>query len=316
MKILVTGCAGFIGSHLCEELLSNDHIVYGIDNINDYYDQKQKYKNIEEIKNHSKNYNFYFYHEDIRKTNLINDIDFDIVCNLAAMAGVRYSIENPLLYSDVNIIGTLKLLEDCVKNKVKKFIYASSSSVYGLNKKIPFCEKDNIEKCNSPYAVSKLCNESYAKMYNQLYGINTIGLRFFTVYGPRGRPDMAPYKFIKKILNNDAIDKYGTGETMRDYTYISDIVSGIMGAINLQNKNENKIYNLGNNSPISLNNFIKLCEEVCDKKALITQKDNQLGDVPVTYADIILASKELNYSPKVLLKDGLLNLKKWLEKNV
>ena len=177
-------------------------------------------------------------------------------------------------------------------------------------------EEDNIEKCNSPYAVSKLCNESYAKMYNQLYGINTIGLRFFTVYGPRGRPDMAPYKFIKRILNNDSIDKYGTGETMRDYTYISDIVSGIMGAINLQNKNENKIYNLGNNSPISLNNFIKLCEEVCDKKALITQKDNQLGDVPVTYADIILASKELNYSPKVLLKDGLLNLKKWLEKNV
>lgn len=313
MKILVSGCAGFIGSHLCETLLSLNHKVIGIDNMNNYYDVNQKNQNIKILQNHKNSNNFKFFKEDILNTNIINEYKPNIVCHLAAMAGVRYSIENPKLYADVNIRGMIHLLEQCAKNNISKFVYASSSSVYGLNKKIPFSEDDNIEKCNSPYATSKKASEIYAKLYHQLYGINLIGLRFFTVYGPRGRPDMAPFKFINSILNDKHIDKYGTGESQRDYTYISDIIDGIIKSIE-KCGNEiigNNIYNLGNNKPITLNKFIQTCEEVCGKKALINYKSNQKGDVPITYADITKAQKDLEYNPSYDIKKGLSNLKEW-----
>ena len=307
MKILITGCAGFIGSHTCEQLLKNGNIILGIDNLNDYYSIEQKETNLEILKKYS---NFTFLKEDIRNTKEILNWHPDTVLHLAAMAGVRYSLENPQLYSDININGFINILEQC-KLINCKLVYASSSSVYGLNTKVPFSEEDTIEKCNSPYACSKRAKEIYAQMYSQVYNLSTIGLRFFTVYGPRGRPDMAPYKFLNKISNEISIDKYGNGTSSRDYTYISDIVSGIISAINCNKKCE--IYNLGNSNPVSLNEFIKTCEEVTGKSAIINQMDEQMGDVPHTYADISKAKKDLGYCPKVCLKEGL---EKCINKNI
>ena len=299
MKILVTGCAGFIGSHTCEKLLKDGNIILGIDNLNDYYSIEQKSSNIEILKKYA---NFTFLKEDIKNTKEILNWHPDVVLHLAAMAGVRYSLENPKLYSDININGFINILEQCRLINCK-LVYASSSSVYGLNTKVPFSEDDPIEKCNSPYACSKRAKEIYAQMYSQVYNLSTIGLRFFTVYGPRGRPDMAPYKFLNKISNEISIDKYGNGTSSRDYTYISDIVSGIISAIHCNKKCE--IYNLGNSSPVSLNEFIKTCEEVTGKVAIINQMDEQMGDVPHTYADISKAKKDLGYCPKVCLKKGI-----------
>ena len=315
MKILVTGCCGFIGSHLCESLLkqngnkfySNIEIL-GIDNMNNYYDIDLKEKNLQIIKSvarSSYNFNsFIFLKEDIRNTKCILEWKPDIVIHLAAMAGVRYSIQYPTLYSDVNINGFINIIEQCRLIKCR-LIYASSSSVYGLNKKVPFNENDEIAQCNSPYAASKLSKEIFAKMYSQLYGIETIGLRFFTVYGPRGRPDMAPFKFIDKISKQLPIDKYGDGKSTRDYTYISDIINGILSCITINIDNNYEIFNLGNNNPISLNDFISICEDIIQKKALINFKDKQLGDVTITYADISKAQKLLNYNPIIDIKDGL-----------
>ena len=313
MKIIVTGCNGFIGSHLCEAILRINDIklgpikILGIDNMNDYYDPSKKMKNLQHIQFIARNYdndNFMFMQQDIRNTKCITEWKPDIVIHLAAMAGVRYSTQNPTLYSDVNINGFINIIEQC-RLVGCRLIYASSSSVYGLNTKVPFKEDDTIKKCNSPYAASKLSKEIFAEMYSQLYDIETIGLRFFTVYGPRGRPDMAPYKFITKIMNEELIDKYGDGNSMRDYTYISDIVSGIISCITIKLKNKSEIYNLGNENPISLNEFIETCEKVTGKKAIINYMENQQGDVPVTYADISKAKEELGYSPKVKILEGL-----------
>ena len=301
-KILVTGCAGFIGSHVCEYLCLNNYDVLGIDNINDYYDPKIKLLNIELLKKFD---NFTFKKEDITNTEIINEWKPHKIIHLASMAGVRYSINNPKLYFDVNVNGFINILEQSVKNNVESIVYASSSSVYGLNEKVPFCEDDKIETCNSPYACSKISMEQLAKTYFQLYKIKSIGLRFFTVYGPRGRPDMAPYKFLKAIMNNKAFDKYGDGSSSRDYTYISDIVQGIINALENKNNIQCEIYNLGNSDPVSLNTFIEYCEKVSNKKAIFNQIDNQLGDVPKTYANISKAKKDLNYEPKVKLLDGL-----------
>lgn len=308
-KILVTGCAGFIGFHTCKYLLENHYIVYGIDNLNNYYDVKIKEKHIEQLNLYPK---FKFQKEDILDTNIISSFRPYKIIHLASMAGVRYSIENPKIYCDTNIKGFIHLLEESVRNNVKQIVYASSSSVYGLNTKVPFEENDKIETCNSPYACSKIAVELYAKTYTQLYPISCIGLRFFTVYGPHGRPDMAPYKFMKAIMEDKPIDKYGDGTSSRDYTYIDDIVSGIIGA--LENKNEKKceIYNLGNSSPISLNEFIENCEEICGKKAIINQLGEQLGDVPHTYACINKAKEDLDYKPSIGLKNGLKNLHDYL----
>ena len=188
---------------------------------------------------------------------------------------------------------------------MKQIVYASSSSVYGLNKKVPFCESDLIESPNSPYACSKMAMELYAKTYHQLYNLNMIGLRFFTVYGPRGRPDMAPYKFLKAIKDGTKFQKYGNGTSSRDYTYVDDIVSGVVAACDNKKRIKCEVYNLGNSSPVSLNEFIELCEKVVDKKANYDQIENQLGDVPHTYADISKAKRDLDYSPKIKLEEGL-----------
>lgn len=310
MKILVTGCSGFIGSHLCEELLKLNNIVFGIDNMNNYYSIEQKQKNLDIL---NKYVNFYFINEDIINTNQINYIKPDKVVHLAALAGVRLSLEKPIDYFDINVKGFINIIEQC-KNLNITLIYASSSSVYGSNKKIPFNENDTINNIESPYACSKKCKENIAQMYSNIYNLQTIGLRFFTVYGPRGRPDMAPYKFIKNILDNKEILKFGDGTSARDYTYISDIISGILSVINKNVfDNKFKIYNLGNNTPIKLNTFIEICEKVTKKKAMIINKEKQKGDVDITYADISLAEKELNYNPKIKLEEGLLNLVEYLK---
>ena len=301
-KILVTGCAGFIGSHTCEFLLKRGNIVLGIDILNNYYDISIKESNLNILRKYN---NFTFMKEDIHNTKIINDFKPDKIVHLASMAGVRNSLENPLLYESINIGGFINIMEEARKNNVKHVVYASSSSVYGLNKKVPFCETDLIEKCNSPYACSKMCMELYAKTYYQLYGLRNIGLRFFTVYGPRGRPDMAPYLFLNAIKNNIKFKKFGDGTTSRDYTYIDDIVSGIINALDNKNNIKCEIYNLGNSSPISLNDFIKVCEKVSNKKADFIQCYEQLGDVPHTYADISKAKKDLNYEPKTTLEEGL-----------
>lgn len=302
MKILVTGCCGFIGSHICEKLLKLNYNVVGIDIMNNYYDISLKEKNLKILEAYN---NFKFYKEDICNTDKISLLKPDKVCHLASMAGVRYSIQNPSIYEKINIGGFIHILEECVKNKVKQLVFASSSSVYGLNKKLPFSEDDKITTCNSPYACSKLAMEIFAKTYYQLYGLKSLGLRFFTVYGPRGRPDMAPYKFMKAIIEGREIEKYGDGSTSRDYTYIDDIVNGILSALENKKMRGFEIYNLGNSNPITLNDFIKTCEEVVGKKALIKEKEMQLGDVPHTYADIKKAKNDLNYDPKIKLKEGL-----------
>jgi UDP-glucuronate 4-epimerase len=303
-KILVTGCAGFIGSHTCEFLLKRGDTILGLDILNDYYDISLKEKNLVILNRYP---NFSFIKDDIKTTNVISEFKPEKVIHLASMAGVRYSLENPLLYETTNIGGFINILEECRKNNVKHIVYASSSSVYGLNTKVPFSEDDPIEKCNSPYACSKLCMEYYAKTYNQLYNLSNIGLRFFTVYGPRGRPDMAPYLFLNAIKNNIKFKKFGDGTSSRDYTYIDDIVSGIIGATDNKNNIKCKIYNLGNSSPVSLNEFIETCEKVTNKKAIFEQCPEQLGDVQHTYADITKAKNDLNYDPKTSLEEGLQN---------
>ena len=302
MKIIVTGCAGFIGSHLCENLLKRGDKILGIDIINDYYNVKKKEKNLEILRKYK---NFEFRKEDICDTKSISNWKPDKICHLASMAGVRYSIQNPSLYEKINIGGFIHILEESVKNKIEHVVYASSSSVYGLNKKVPFSEEDPIKTCNSPYACSKMAMELFAKTYYQLYGISNIGLRFFTVYGPRGRPDMAPFKFLNSIKEGKEILKYGDGTTSRDYTYVDDIVSGIVSALDNKKKIKCEIYNLGNSNPVSLNKFIELCEKVSNKKAKIKQIGEQLGDVPHTYADINKAKRDLDYNPKTKLEDGL-----------
>jgi UDP-glucuronate 4-epimerase len=301
-KILVTGCAGFIGSHTCERLLKEGNKVMGIDNLNDYYDVDRKKENLEVLKKYQ---NFYFLKDDIRTTTVINDWKPDMICHLASMAGVRYSIEHPEIYVDVNINGFINILEQSRKVCVKQIVYASSSSVYGLNKKVPFSESDAIETPNSPYACSKMAMELYAKTYSQLYDLNLIGLRFFTVYGPRGRPDMAPYKFLKAIKDGTKFQKYGDGTSSRDYTYVDDIVSGVVASLQNRKQVKCEVYNLGNSSPVSLNEFISLCEKVVGNKANYDQIENQLGDVPHTYADISKAKIDLGYSPKIKLEEGL-----------
>ena len=311
--ILITGCAGFIGSHLTEFLLKKGFEVIGVDNVNDYYDIEIKKTNLNIL---HKYINFKFYEEDTCNTKLIDKYEPKIVVHLASLAGVRNSISNVVEYANNNIISQINLLEQCRKNNVEKFIYASSSSVYGLNTEVPFKESDIIEKQNSPYATTKLCLENYANLYNTLYNVKTIGLRFFTVYGPKGRPDMAPYMFLKSIMTNTKFKKYGDGFSYRDYTYISDIIDGIFGVIKTDSDKLSKIYNLGNSSPIKLNKFIEICEKVTKKNAIYDIISKQQGDVPHTYADISLAKKDLNYNPKVSLEEGLTHTYRWLSSNL
>jgi UDP-glucuronate 4-epimerase len=314
MKILVTGCAGFIGSHVCEALLQRGDSVIGIDNLNDYYNINFKKQNLGILKKYP---GFVFYKHDICDYNAMKKI-FEKekpgkIVHLAARAGVRPSIEQPLLYEEVNVKGTLNLLELCRHYNIKHFIFASSSSVYGNLKKTLFSEKDDVNNPISPYAATKKAAELLCHTYHHLFNMKITCLRFFTVYGPRGRPDMAPYKFTQRIIEGKPLQKFGNGKSKRDYTFIADIVSGVISAIDKELEFE--IINLGNNKPVELNNFISILEKIIGKKAVIEQMPMQPGDVEVTYADIRKARKLLGYKPVTSFEQGMKEFVEWYKKN-
>ena len=310
MKILITGAAGFIGYHLCRSLLEEGYHVIGVDNLNNYYSQNLKLARLELL---ASNKNFSFEKVDIANMKSISSV-FDKfkpnkVVNLAAQAGVRFSIKNPLAYVNSNILGFVNIIELSIKNEVEGFIYASSSSVYGSNKKIPFLEKDQTDKPVSIYGASKKSNELIATAYHNLYGLKTTGLRYFTVYGPWGRPDMAYFIFTKKILANETISVFNKGEMKRDFTFIDDIVFGTKSAIQ---KNYNcEIFNLGNNKNEKLMDLILILENELSKKAKIKFLPMQSGDVKETFADLRKSSKKLNFKPKISIDQGIPRFIKW-----
>lgn len=314
MNILITGGAGFIGSNLADRCLKDNNQVIVIDNFNNYYDPSLKEKNIEY---NLSNKNYKLYRADICDNNCIEKIfrenKIDVVVHIAARAGVRPSLENPLEYVRSNIEGTINILENMRKFKVKKIVFASSSSVYGNNKALKFSESLKITKPISPYAATKSACEQFLYTYSSLYGINAVCLRFFTVYGPRQRPDLAIRKFIQLIQNNQTVTIYGNGSNVRDYTYIDDIISGIVSAIKY-NKTSYEIINLGGGHPISLNELIKTIEEVLNKKADIKYVAMQPGDVDKTVSDISKAEKLLNYQPSTSFKQGIKNFIAWQTK--
>lgn len=311
--ILITGCAGFIGYHLTKRLLNNN-IIIGIDNLNDYYDINLKKTRL----NNTKHENFKFIKCDISNKkeldNIFNKYKINKVINLAAQAGVRYSIENPDTYINSNIIGFYNILENIKKHKIDHLIYASSSSVYG-NNKIPFKENDTTDNPISLYAATKKTNEILAQTYSNLYNIKCTGLRFFTVYGPFGRPDMAYFNFTKKIINKEKIKLYNNGESLRDFTYIDDILEGITKV--LDNK-VTKIYNIGSSNPIKLLDFVNTLKQTLINNNLIEDYNlniellpKQLGDVDNTHADIKELKNDFNYKPNTNIKDGLDKFIKW-----
>jgi len=312
MNILVTGGAGFIGSHVCEKLISSGHKVICVDNFNDYYAPQIKENNISEMR---KEKNFILFRNDILKNDLLEYIfsnnSIDIVVHLAARAGVRPSIDNARLYEEVNVRGTINLLECCKKFGVGRFVFASSSSVYGGNKKVPFSEDDNVDHPVSPYAATKKAGELLCYTYSHLFELNIFCYRFFTVYGPRQRPEMAIHKFTRLILSGKAIDVYGDGLSSRDYTYIDDIADTVAG--NLGNIKGYEIFNLGNSRPVKLEELIGLIESAAGKKAIINHMDFQPGDVQTTYADITKAKKMLKYNPSTPIESGISKFVEWYE---
>mgnify|MGYP000066545904 CR=1 FL=1 len=310
MKILVTGSAGFIGYHLCQSLLIDEFDVLGIDSLNDYYSPELKMSRLRNLKTKS---NFSFEKCDLSDYGSLEKIfkkfKPEKVVNLAAQAGVRYSIENPFAYINSNITGFVNIVELCVKYKIEGLTYASSSSVYGGNSKIPFSTKNRVAKPLALYGVTKRTNELIAYSYNHLYGLNTTGLRFFTVYGPWGRPDMALYIFTKKILNNEPIPVFNNGKMKRDFTYIDDIISGTRNAID---KNYNyEIFNLGNHKSEELKDMIAIIERNLGKKAIIDFLPMQPGDVKESFADIDYSMKMLNFDPKTSIETGIPKFIKW-----
>lgn len=311
---LVTGGAGFIGSSLADFLLKKDYKVVVIDNFCDFYDPSIKRNN---VKDNLNNPNYKLYEIDLRCKSDVEKVfrenKIDVVIHLAAMAGVRPSIENPILYQEVNCIGTQNLLEVMKEYGVKNLVMASSSSVYGNNKKVPFKETDIVDYAISPYAATKKSNEVMTHVYHKLFNMNVIMLRFFTVYGPRQRPDLAINKFTRLMLNDEEVTMFGDGTTSRDYTYIDDIVSGIYSSINyvLNNKDVYEIVNLGNSSPVSLKEMINTIAEVLNKEPKIKEMPMQQGDVNITYADISKAKEMLNYDPKTPFKEGIEKFVKW-----
>lgn len=311
---LVTGGAGFIGSSLADFLLKKDCKVVVIDNFCDFYDPSIKRNN---VKDNLDNPNYKLYEIDLRCKSDVEKVfrenKIDVVIHLAAMAGVRPSIENPILYQEVNCIGTQNLLEVMKEYGVKNLVMASSSSVYGNNKKVPFKETDIVDYAISPYAATKKSNEVMTHVYHKLFNMNVIMLRFFTVYGPRQRPDLAINKFTRLMLNDEEVTMFGDGTTSRDYTYIDDIVSGIYSSINyvLNNNDVYEIVNLGNSSPISLKEMINTIAEVLNKEPKIKEMPMQQGDVNITYADISKAKEMLNYDPKTPFKEGIEKFVKW-----
>lgn len=310
MRLLVTGGAGFIGSHLCERLIQNGHQVVCLDNFDPYYDPHIKRNNIQSLNSHP---HFKLIEGNILNRRLLKNIfsedTFDSVVHLAARAGVRPSIQKPLLYEKVNIQGTVCLLEMSVKYNVSRFILASSSSVYGKQKKVPFSEDDPVDHPISPYAATKKACELVAFTYHSLYQLPVSCLRFFTVYGPRQRPDMAIHKFTKCLFDGKLIPLFGDGKSRRDYTYISDIIDGVENAI--RECQDYHIYNLGESKTIELMDLIHLLEESSGQVAKIKWLPNQPGDVPITYADISRARHDLAYHPKVTIEEGIPKFIEW-----
>ncbi len=333
MKILVTGAAGFIGAFLCKRLLeTTDHHIFGLDNINDYYDVSLKEARLDMLKLYN---NFKFIKGDISDKsfidNLFNEYKFNIVVNLAAQAGVRYSIDHPDVYIQSNVIGFYNILEACRYHPVKHLVYASSSSVYGGNQKVPFSTDDKVDNPVSLYAATKKSNELIAHAYSKLYNIPTTGLRFFTVYGPMGRPDMAYFSFTNKLIKGETIEIFNYGNCKRDFTYVDDIVEGVIRVMNKAPEKKNgedglpippyKIYNIGNNSPEDLMEFVKvLSEELVKAEVLPSNFDikshmklvpMQKGDVPITYADTSDLERDFGYKPSTSLREGLRRFAKW-----
>lgn len=329
MKVLVTGSAGFIGFHLVQVLLERGEEVVGIDNLNSYYDPALKTARLSELDKEVEQNGYEGCYQFIKldladreeMASLFSEHQFDVVVNLAAQAGVRYSIENPHSYVDSNLVGFVNVLEGCRHSKVKHLVYASSSSVYGMNTKIPFSTSDRVDQPISLYAATKKSNELMAHTYSHLYKIPTTGLRFFTVYGPWGRPDMAYFSFTKKIINGETIDVFNHGEMQRDFTYISDIVEGIVRVVDripeeVQSDNSAapgpyKIYNIGNNKPITLRRFITAIEDACGAKAKENLLPMQAGDVPATYADVDDLIADIGFKPETSIEDGIARFVEW-----
>lgn len=327
-QVLVTGAAGFIGFHLSRKLCSLGINVLGIDNLNDYYDVGLKNARLEILKSHT---NFTFHKVDLQDKKSIDDLfsmhQIDYVVNLAAQAGVRYSIINPYAYLESNITGFLNILEACRHHPVKHLVYASSSSVYGANRKMPFSVHDNVDHPLALYAVTKKSNELMAHSYSHLYNIPTTGLRFFTVYGPFGRPDMALFLFTKAILEGKPIDVFNHGKMKRDFTYVDDIVEGIVRLLPVARKGNAswdgmhpdpstsfapyKIYNIGNNQPVELSHFIEVLEAKLGKKAMKNFLPMQDGDVPETYADIEDLTKDVGFRPSTSIETGIGQFVEW-----
>lgn len=327
MKVLITGAAGFIGSHLAKKLISQGYEIIGVDNINDYYDPKLKEDRLKSIGEN----NFTFYKVTLEDSDKLEEIfkqqHPDVVVNLAAQAGVRYSLENPRAYIDSNIVGFVNVLECCRHYDVKHLIYASSSSVYGANTSKPFSTSDNIDHPLSLYAATKKSNELMAHTYSHLYNLPTTGLRFFTVYGPWGRPDMALFKFTKAIVNDETIDVYNHGNMMRDFTYVDDIVEAISRLVEKPAQPNPewsgahpdpsssyapyKIYNIGNNSPVRLMEFVEAIENKLNKSAKKNYMDLQPGDVPETYANVDDLFRNIDFKPETTIQDGVNKFIDW-----
>ena len=315
-NILVTGGAGFIGSHLVDNLLeTTDAQVCVVDNFNDFYSPAVKLANLAASGGNSR---LKIYQTDICDREGLREVfsvgEFDTIVHLAAYAGVRPSLLNPKLYTDVNVGGTLNLLELANEFDVKQFVFGSSSSVYGINCKIPFSETDTIQQPISPYAATKAAGELLCHTFSHLYDIRTICLRFFTVYGARQRPDLAIHKFSKLIYEEKPIPVFGDGTTRRDYTYVDDIIQGVCAAIDYD-KSDYEVFNLGESQTVELTNLIELLEENLDKKAVINRQPMQPGDVPMTYADISKARDLLGYNPKTKIENGIPKFVEWFLEN-
>lgn len=314
MNFLVTGGAGFIGSHVCERLLDAGHSVWALDDLNSFYEPAIKLRNIKEIKARGGSFNFIRGDLTDRSAldHLLAGAAFDQVIHLAARAGVRPSLAEPALYQRVNVEGTVNLLETARCHGVKKVTIASSSSVYGVNSKVPFSENDPIFAAISPYAASKLACEALGHVYHHVYGMDIVMLRFFTVYGPRQRPDLAIHKFASLIDSGKPIPVFGDGSTARDYTYVTDAVDGIMACT--RKEFGYAIFNLGESQTVKLSYLIELLEKVLGKKAIIDRQPNQPGDVPITYADISKARSALGYNPHVKIEEGIPRFVEWFRK--
>jgi len=328
MKLIITGSAGFLGFSLCIKLLKNSHDIIGIDNHNNYYDPKLKEARFNKLIKYS---NYQHYRIDLSDQKSLEKVfkehKAEVVINLAAQAGVRYSIENPIAYIKSNVVGFANILENCRHHNISHLIYASTSSVYGANTKLPFSEHDSTNHPLSIYAATKKSNELMSHSYGHLYGLPTTGLRFFTVYGPWGRPDMALFKFTKAILEEKPIEVFNNGQHTRDFTYVDDIVNGIIKVLekpakpNLQwNSNQPdpatskapwRIYNIGNNKPIELMKYINILEKALGKKAIINFLPLQPGDISNTYADISALKEKFNYTPSTKVTEGVNNFVNW-----